>query len=259
MGSKDLSGWVLPGRTGLQADSTNCARRAAKLDPSGSFSVTFTVELAGGSMSTHSTVDDVFKIDNAGSKKIQRIGLYINPKGTSDKTHTVDVDGADSDPEWAVRVDFCNPTSDRRSYPIFTVVGGNSRDSVLLIATELDERIQKVLRVSWARVVNSQITILAGILLTLFVFAAFIAFSFAAPASVLLEKGVIAGEIRDPIQALIFLEKARESTRSPTLLFLSLVAPFALAIGIPYALSIVRPSTLSTGATTWPTTTVIAT
>lgn len=157
------------------------------------------LKLKDGSVIKTADLDDIVKLENAGSKKIERLSLNFS-------------DGSDNK-EWLLAVQFQDAAKNPKDWTSvdFQVVG-NSRDWAQLASADLEERVAKTRKTAWSRVFRGgklQIFIMIALILGMF------AGTSLAPkpeVGLTLRQAYESGEIRDAVQALIFLEEEKSKT-----------------------------------------------
>jgi len=176
-----------------------------------------TATLLDGSIIETSVVDEILSLENAGSRQIKKISLeYKDKKDPADHQIFVMFQNAEINPDSWVSINFS--------------VVGNTRDWAFLAAADIDERIKRVIRLSPSFVVNNRqfivVPMAISIALMLFLLPPSPSSPFAADK---LEEAYRSGLIKDPIQALILLERARGETGR-----LDYIAPMMLAFLVPW-------------------------
>lgn len=167
------------------------------------------VRLVNGTVLALESIDDVLSLENSGQRAVEEWFLKLSPR-----RNPANQDGERKRPDaWRVAVRFiATDPSLSAEISVESEVIGTSRDWVVLVAGELEERLQKVRRISWPSVLAkpyiSTVLLLASVLAVAFFYLNF-GQAQQQPAYEKLEALRASGEMTDPIAALIFLEKER--------------------------------------------------
>lgn len=191
-------------------------------------------KLSDGSLIESEDVSDILTLENEGSKAVERITINFDD-GKETKVHGIEVefqDGVKNPEGW---------TSVR-----YSVVGA-SRDWAFLAASELEERLRKTKTVASAYRLRTPwfmlIPMVLWIVLMVFGSSLFLADK---QQGVRLETAYKNGQIRDAIEALIFLEKDRATQQLEgkviTVAILSMLLPAALSWAVYRLVPRVYPS-----------------
>jgi hypothetical protein len=168
----------------------------------------FHVKFKSGEVVEKLLLEDVLGLENAGSRQIVHLGMEMKGK-----------------PGWeqfAIKIGFTNIRAEVGEYrPILYVVTGEDRDWVLVTASELDDRIAKCRCFNWSR---ASWSVRSGLVFPLFM-ALFMLLSLGGFLYTTARRGQVAdrieakwkdGTLRDPIEAIILTEKAREAREAFT-------------------------------------------
>jgi hypothetical protein len=182
-------------------------------------------KLKDGSLVESESLEDALALENGGQKSVVRLAMQW--------------DNRDQLPKSSISVEFQDGAiSDKSWNSISLSVIGDSRDAVFVAAADLDERIKKTTRTSWPYFLSRPILFAVPMLFGLF-FATLIS-NFVSPslsAVDQLESAYKSGQITNPIEALILLErhKATPGIMNSTLtLWLPLFLPYFFFAALVY-------------------------
>lgn len=204
-------------------------------------SITYTFKFKNGAIADTGSLDDVLTQENIGSSQIIRFGAKYIIGSNSNQT--------------IVSFEFINADADDE--PGYTsiryLVRGNSRDWVFVTSNLIDERITRVKRFAFNQVGEKGIgKLVYRIFLPTIIILIFFSFFLVSLGKTMRSEGTVKvsdqvekawkeGKIKDPIEAIIFVEKSREQIQEqfvknplPILIFLKPLAfamtPFILLI-----------------------------
>lgn len=178
----------------------------------------FQLKLADGSILEPSNIDEILSQENFGSKEIMSLNLKCQNNENDSCVELEFKDGLKNPKNW-----------DAISYQI----NSDNRDWAFVLASELDERVKKIKMISWARFFNSKI-LMYSVLLILMGFSTFTVLTGGNEVNALhtLEESYLAGDFKDPIEAMIFYEKQkREVVKKSAIMYVMLAFPFLLLLG----------------------------
>jgi hypothetical protein len=158
-------------------------------------------KLKDGSLVEYQNIDDLLTSENGGQKSVVRLTL------TCDDGH--------EEPKSYVSVEFNEGFENPASWTsIMRSVVGDSRDAVFVAAADLDDRIKKIQITSWSYIVGSRFVFMIATVIGMMASLWFLGF-FASSSSVTtadeLQMYYDSGKIRDPIQAIIELERLKSN------------------------------------------------
>jgi hypothetical protein len=186
--------------------------------------VKLTAKLKDGALVETSQADEILALENEGNKAITRLSIQYGETGKNTKAHMhiIFEDGRLNQKNWT---------------SVSLEVVGDSRDAVFVAAADLDERIKKTRSLSWSYLLSHPLALIAplvvGMLVSSFIQSHFMSTSESVN---LLESRYRAGTLKNPIEAMIFLERARSAHEGA---FIPLAA-FASAFSIYALLSFPR-------------------
>jgi uncharacterized membrane protein YwzB len=192
-----------------------------------------------GVISEHTSIEKVFVLENIGSATVQRLNLHYSDKP--------------EDPSTKISLDFIDPREEFDDSPIRYEIIGDDRDWVFLTSSQLEERIKRIKRFSIRKFVKpnfngilnyisfSMIFLLFGIIATLLTSSLLFSDPDTPEAESIgdIEVAWKAGEIKDPIEAIIRIEKSKQkpetqlSSKEKVFTYGSLFIFVAILIGIP--------------------------
>ena len=202
-----------------------------------------TAKLQDGTIVESHSVDDILALENSGSRKIERVSLKFSEK-TSDGDDEFDFDKSD----WSIHIRFQDASFKTTAWTSISYsITGKTRDWVFLASSDIEERIKKTKVLAFNNIVENRwftmFPFFAGMLLFMFLGFRFV---YSDSPSKLLEQAYNSGEIADPIEALIFLERAKEASQSSPRFFLiflgSVMIPLLLFWGFSKILPWIAPS-----------------
>jgi hypothetical protein len=206
---------------------------ANKLDPA-LRRVRFTARLRDGSVIECDQVEDLLSLENAGSRAIQKLTLIFD-------------DGKDVS-DWGILVRFQDGDRNPASWnSVDLEIVGQSRDWAFVAASDLDERVRRVKRMPYQFILRNKwaiwLPLVAGLVLMTIVLSLIPANDGAATQ---LEAAYGAGTVKDPIQAMLLLEKAHEAyspyLRNMLIMGVAWVAPLLVSWSVGKVIPIVAPS-----------------
>jgi hypothetical protein len=177
----------------------------SKLPSTPKSSESFRVQLKNGAILDISSLDDVLSLENGGSNRIVRLS-YAQFTGLKDEGIRV-------------RIDFIRDHSDDEgeATSMRFQVNGEDRDWVLVTSSQLEERCDRLSRFAIRQIFGKKYLefciLFTPLILVLIMFG-----NFAWPSvsrrdrlpSKVLETAVQAGKVKEPVEALLIVEKARE-------------------------------------------------
>lgn len=178
-----------------------------------------TATLQDGTIIETSVVDDILALENAGSKQVKKVTLEYKDKKEDPANYKISLEFQNADR---------NPTS---WVSIDLNVVGQIRDWAFLAAADIDERLKRVKQLSSSFIVNNRWFVIVPMVISISIMPFVLPSSFSAPAAIdKLEKAYQSGVIKDPIEAMIFLERAKNDSTARWVYFL----PTILSYGIPW-------------------------
>lgn len=206
---------------------------AAKVTLGDAFKTHIEVRLVNGTVLVLSSIDELLALENGGQRSVDELCLCVH----SPRVREFPDDAGDT-PQWLISLTF--RTISRLShyeYSVASEVRGTSRDWVLLVASEIEERVQKLRRIAWQRALERPYVAMFIMVLALFIIGFTIsAYEPAVPIHAQLDSLYKAGRITDPVQALVFIEKSRALRPLGNFLMqmsLAVGLVFGLAFGLP--------------------------
>lgn len=190
----------------------------------------FYVRTESGTIYEFDTIDEVFAIDNIGSKAITF--LFVSVGNSSHKRNSSD---AEADNEWGISIRFERLTEKHYSNApsIQLQVTGQSRDWVVLTASELEERIKLAHKFAPSRYLNHPaMPYFSLFMLLAFVVGLIILIPSPEPPHVILEKMRAEGKIKDAVDAIIQAEKLKEPNRAARDAILNLALVSLVVMGL---------------------------
>jgi hypothetical protein len=192
------------------------------------------VFLRDGSVIESDKVDDILSLENAGTKRIQRLSLNF--------------DTGMENPDWKISIQFEDAEKNPRSWTsISTKVVGQTRDWAFLAAADIEERIKRVKSLAPIYIMENRYFVLVPTFLSfiLVLMAMQPIYNYGSAADKL-ESAYKSGAITNPIEAMIFLERAKEASQNIItilpLLLLAFFAPLVLLFGLGRLLTAIAPS-----------------
>jgi hypothetical protein len=190
----------------------------------------FYIRTEGGAIYEFDTIDEIFAIDNIGAKTINF--LFISVGNSSSKNTSSE---HETDKEWGISIRFEKLTEKHYSYApsIQLQVMGQSRDWVVLTASELEERIRLTHKFSPSRYLSHPATPYVPLFLVLALMVGMlILIPSPEPIHISLEKLRADGKIKDAIDAIIQSEKLRDPNRAAKDVVLKWAFGLLIAIGV---------------------------
>jgi uncharacterized integral membrane protein len=182
----------------LRRISQTCHEHLSKLQANHQY-VKISAKLRDGALIESSDINDITSLENDGSKAVQRVKLTFSDK--------------EEKPDQLIEVQFQDGWKNPDSWTSINYkIIGPSRDWAFVASSEIEERIKKTKTTSFAYVVNHRwFIIIPGILaIILLTLANSYLFISKQPVETL-ENAYKNGEIHNPIEAIILLEKARSA------------------------------------------------
>ncbi len=201
----------------LRRIAQTCQEHMLKLFAPQNIRTTFTATLVDGSIIETSVIDDILALENSGSRQVKKITLeYTDEKEPA---------------EYKIYLIFQNADKVSDSWDSIKLnVTGQTRDWAFLAAADIDERLKKVKQVSSSFIVNNRNFLYVPMIISLVIMMLVIPPNFDSSAAIdKLEKAYQSGIIKDPIEAMIFLERAKVEPSAR----LSLIFPMILTFSIP--------------------------
>lgn len=160
----------------------------------------YEIKYANGGISHPSSIDEVLREENIGSKSIVRFGFVVSGKTPEHNIY--------------IRINFCNAERDSGSWSIKYDVVGGERDWVFVATSDLNERLNRILTLGSSEGWRKGLTSLMGIsMAAALLYLVFGLRQNAATQSDALERIQQAwqkGELKDPVDAMLQLERARQ-------------------------------------------------
>lgn len=162
------------------------------------FKKTVSVRLRDGSLIESDLLDDVFTIENTGSKAIERLVLSFSGNTTT--------------PEWSILIQFqCGNKNQKSWTSIDLKIISDSRDWAFVTASDLEERIKKVRKIPWGYLMSREYLLPLVLVLAMFIG---MSFSFRSiphsDTGALLEAQYKAGKVANATEALIIVYKDQD-------------------------------------------------
>ncbi len=221
---KDFSWAFVLSEQDLRRLIQTCQEHFQKIPDIQTFKQHFSARLANGSIVESDKIDDIISLENSGSKLVQALTVRVDDG-------KIDYSKQNSpNPDWGVSIEFL-ADSDKweNAAPISYFIAGQSRDWVFLVSSELEERLRKTKTYALENILPKSLQSYA---LALAAFFGFLIGLFLAPSrqdvGTLLEQAYKTGSVKDPVEALIFIEKAKQQQGLGTV-FGGLVGMVALA------------------------------
>jgi hypothetical protein len=162
------------------------------------------IKMEDGAVLKSDDIEEILLLENSGSKKITRLKLEF--------------DDGSSDPTWSIKVSFCDVSNESNTSTSVTLdVKSSSRDWAFITAAELEERLKKISIISWNNMLSKKwMSSVAMILMMVVMFGSMIFFTdidSQPQAGQALQESYDSGAIKDPIEAIIFIENFRVENR----------------------------------------------
>jgi hypothetical protein len=187
-------------------------------------------KLKDGSLVEYNTIDDLLSSENGGQKSVVRLVLSC--------------DDGHEEPRSYVTVEFYDAFEDQASWnSIKRSVVGESRDAVFVSAADLDDRIKKIQITSWSYIIGRPYILAVAMIVGMissFWFIGYFAPSNSAAIVDQLQTYYDSGRIKDPIQAIIELERLK-SDRSMWPFYLFPI-PLLVAVAVVWSLQYLVPN-----------------
>jgi hypothetical protein len=173
-----------------------CVDHASKIT-SGAPELAIEATLNDGAIIDFDKTDDLFTLENAGTKRIQKISIKLS--------------GSVDNAPWSISVLFQDGVLNKKDWTsISFIILGTSRDWAFVTASDLEDRIKRIKAVSFEALLSNKWAVIwvmvASMVLMVFLTAQF---SPSRNTHILLQKQYDAGQLHDPIQALIALERIK--------------------------------------------------
>lgn len=183
--------------------------------------------LKDGSRVESSKIDDLLSLENAGGQAITRVSMSVSD--------------SEAKPTWKIAVEFHDADLNPKTWESITFeVIGESRDWAFVAASDIEDRLRRTKTIAWAALMNSRYGLIVFVLVIMSVIIIAPHLLDASKKShVLLQELVDSQQVKDPIQALIALEKIKNEKS-----LFSILAPLisvALAGTFPLWLNSVMP------------------
>lgn len=164
--------------------------------PQVTFDLTIEVKLRDGSHLVCKTPEDVLSIENGGRRTVRELQIK-----TADRSQN---------PDWLIEVNFQDGADNPRSWTSadFRIVG-QDRDWAFLTATEIEERLLRTKKISLPRLASSRWLLPIVSMIPFIIFFAMISGLTSTHIVDKLEKLRREGQITDPIDAMIFIERSK--------------------------------------------------
>jgi hypothetical protein len=197
-------------------------------------STKLTATLLDGSIIETPSIDDILALENSGSRQVKKTTLeYTDEKDP---------------PEYQISLTFQNADKVASSWVSIRLnVVGQTRDWAFLAAADIDERLKKVKQLSSSFIVNSRLFLIVPIIISFAVMFLVLPPSYSYPLAIdKLEAAYKSGTIKDPIEAMIFLERAKNDPSTRWLIIppmiLTFGAPWIFIFGLGKLFSIIAPA-----------------
>ena len=179
---------------------------------------TINLKLKDGSVVNAVELEDVFLLENSGEKTINAVGLHWE----------LGLDG--ENPTQKVDIDFQNGTENKKNWDsVSYLVLGSTRDWAFVTASEIDERLKRTKQIAWESIFAKKWIFSA--LMLLFTFIVLLTSAYFTPQDqyhITLDKMYGAGQLKDPIDALIVLERLKAEKSHMTAIYPILVTYIVL-------------------------------
>jgi len=223
-------GFLLPEQE-LRRIIQAATEHGSKAIDGGEFRLSVQTVLRDGSIIESSSADEVFTLENNGSRRITGVHVTVAPKVESD--------------DWVIHVGFEDGSVNEKSWESASLhIVGASRDWAFVTASDLEERMRRVRLVSFDAIFGSRSSII--IVPVLFVGSMLLSTNFVQHNShLLLQKQYESGQLHNPIEALIALEKiknAQELWTFPLMMGFITIVPIAIFVCLAKLLPLIRPS-----------------
>jgi hypothetical protein len=175
-------------------------------------------KLKDGSLVDYKNVDELLASENGGQKAVTRLSLMC--------------DDGHEDAKSFISVEFCDGAANPLSWDSTTLsVVGESRDAVFVAAADLDDRVKKTQTRAWPHIVSRPWFTIGGMIVATITFLVLSTFFSASKSAVQqLQVEYEAGQIGNPIEAIIRLEQLK--TSEPFYQIMLLLTRFVLIWGI---------------------------
>lgn len=172
---------------------------AEKVSNGQAFKFSLEATLKDGSIIHFDKTDDLFGLENAGQKKVQKISISLNELS--------------AESPWDISVVFQDAAVNEKDWTSISIkIIGNSRDWAFVTASDLEDRIKRIKAISFEAFFSGRWSVMWIMMLScvsmIIVTAQFTPIN---QTHLLLQQQYDSGLIRDPIQAIIALEKIRNS------------------------------------------------
>lgn len=210
-------------------------RAEPQLDPI----IKFEIKYRNGAVSETSQVDDVLSIENFGSSSIVRL--------------EIDARNKKENPDRQLLVRFINADIDEDSWvSIHYTVKGQERDWVFIASSQIEERISKIKVAAVNQLFTKKYSVLVQAFMMIPLFVIFYLLIQREPnVGEKIETLWKTGQIKDPIEAIVMVEKAKRATTS-SFVWIPAVAVLSvsmLTFLLPMLASYLSPAYNSIGAT----------
>jgi hypothetical protein len=173
--------------------------------------------LKDGSIIESSQPDDIFSIENAGAKRIEKIEVSETPKSP--------------ETSWRIAVTYQDGAANSKSWDsIDFQIAGESRDWAFVTASDIEDRVKRTKVISWDAIFGSKWSVTATMMIGMILMILLLPmFALDRKTHIILQQQYDAGTIKDPIQALILIEQARNE-QSGIRIFWPILVSFALPL-----------------------------
>lgn len=195
----------------------------------------FSAALQDGTRIESNNVDDILSIENHGAKTIIGITIIVKP--------------TEENPDWRIAVRYVKPKVDvifsepSVEYTIY----GPSRDWVFVASADLEDRIKRNKKIAWEVVFSGPYGIIISLVLPVTVAIVGMSIILGRQSSGYqnLKNKIDSGEISDPLQGLLEVEKYRSfemSLPGPSILWIAVLTMIVLGAMAKRISSVISPS-----------------
>jgi hypothetical protein len=190
---------------------------AEKVSGGQEFSLGLVATLKDGSIIEFDKTDDLFSLENAGAKKVQKVSIKLA--------------SLDINVPWEISVLFQDGALNQKDWTSISLqITGSSRDWAFVTASDLEDRIKRTKAISFEALFSSKFTIMWVMMLSVVTMSILTSqFTPGKKSHVLLQQQYSAGQLHDPIQALIALERIKNERT-----VISELLPLLIGFGAPF-------------------------
>lgn len=222
---KDFKWGFLLDEQELRRILKTCKDHVAKLNlPNETVEHYIGVKLRDGSLIETKEIEDVFSLENEGSKSIEKLRIIFKEQ-------------KDDAPSWEISVTFQDGKRNSESWTsVYYKIVGESRDWVFLAAAEIEERLKKNKIISWPHISSREWLIASFMMATIvaMLFSMFFLSDLSPNYGSTLEKAYKNKEISNAIEAMIFVEKSKSEISIGTM-----ITPVLIGASIPFCLYLI--------------------